>query len=339
MTARTLVVGTNWVGDTVMSIPVLEALAREDREVTVLAKPGLHSLLRLVPAVSALLEKGATAPTIARLRAGAFDEAVILPNSFRSAWMAQRAGIAYRWGYAGGARAVILRPAVPRPRSASPRPQVEDYTELLAAMGVPGPHAGPPRLHLPESIHAGGAERLARGHIRLERPPGANVVGIFAGAEFGPSKRWPWQRFAELVRLARRENPSTQFVILAGPSRDELWSAVRIHEESGKLHPVIGPDLDLAGLAGVLAHLDVLVTNDSGPMHLAAALGIRCVALFGPTDPRRTAPAGEGHTVLYRDLWCSPCFKRRCPLLYHGCLRGITVNDVHRKLQEHEAIY
>ena len=103
---------------------------------------------------------------------------------------------------------------------------------------------------------------------------------------------------------------------------------MRVHEESGKIHPVIGPDLDLAALAAVLAQLDLLVTNDSGPMHLAAALGVRCVALFGPTDPRRTAPAGEGHAIVYRDLWCSPCFRRRCPLLHHGCLDGITVDAV-----------
>jgi ADP-heptose:LPS heptosyltransferase len=103
---------------------------------------------------------------------------------------------------------------------------------------------------------------------------------------------------------------------------------VRVHEESGKPHPVVGPDLDLAELAGALAHLDLLVTNDSGPMHLAAALGVPTVALFGPTDPRRTAPAGDGHEVLWRDLWCSPCFRRRCPLVHHGCLRGIPVDGV-----------
>ena len=115
-------------------------------------------------------------------------------------------------------------------------------------------------------------------------------------------------------------------MIVAGPK--EVWTAVRVHEESGHLHPVIGPDLDLARLAGVLAHLDLLVTNDSGPMHLAAALGVPCIALFGPTDPQRTAPAGSGHRVLTLDRWCSPCFRRRCPLLHQRCLRDITVEQV-----------
>ena len=130
----------------------------------------------------------------------------------------------------------------------------------------------------------------------------------------------------DLARDLRRRIPGVRAAIFAGPK--EIWLGVRVHEESGKIHPLLGPDLDLAGLAAVLAGLDVLVTNDSGPMHLAAALGVPCVALFGPTDRRRTAPAGHGHIVLDRDLWCAPCFRRRCPLLHHGCLRGIGVDQV-----------
>jgi heptosyltransferase-2 len=327
---RTVVIGTNWVGDTVMSLPTLEALAASGRALTVLARRSLHPLLRLAPHVAAVLEKGEPGATIARLREGGFDEAIVLPNSVRSAWLPRRAGVPYRWGYAGGGRSFLLAPAVPRPPRRPPRPQVEDYAALLEAMGVAAPASWVPRLELDDAARSAGAERLRRGRIDVGRSP---RIGLFAGAEFGPSKRWPWPRFAELARMLRRDHPATQIVIVAGPARDELWSAVRIHEESGKIHPVIGPDLDLAGLAGVLAHLDVLVTNDSGPMHLAAALGVRTVALFGPTDPRRTAPAGAGHAVLHRDLWCSPCFKRRCPLVYHGCLRGIEVGAVAAAVQ------
>ena len=123
--------------------------------------------------------------------------------------------------------------------------------------------------------------------------------------------------WSDLARELRRRLPGMREAIFVGPK--EVWLGVRVHEESGKLHPVLGPDLDLAGLAAAMAELDLLVTNDSGPMHLAAAVGVPCVALFGPTDRRRTAPAGEsgaGHTVLDRNLWCSPCFRRRCPLLH-----------------------
>jgi ADP-heptose:LPS heptosyltransferase len=135
--------------------------------------------------------------------------------------------------------------------------------------------------------------------------------------------------WGDLARELRRRIPGVREAIFVGPK--EIWLGVRVHEESGKIHPLLGPDLDLAGLAAAMAELDLLVTNDSGPMHLAAALGVPCVALFGPTDRRRTAPAGDagaGHVVLARDLWCSPCFKRRCPLLHHGCLRGMGVDQV-----------
>ena len=106
---------------------------------------------------------------------------------------------------------------------------------------------------------------------------------------------------------------------------------MRIHEESGKIHPVVGPDLDLGQLASVMAEMDLMVTNDSGPMHLAAAVGVPCLSLFGPTDPRRTSPVGDAHRVLYTDRWCSPCFRRRCPLLRHRCMRDITVDEVARQ--------
>lgn len=319
---RTVAIAPNWVGDTVMALPVLEALAASGRELTVLARPHLHSLLEVVPSVTDLLAHGdEPRQTVERLRASGCREGVLLPNSFKSAWLLRRAGIPRRWGYRGDLRSPLLKPAVGRPGRPR-RHQVEDYAKLLAAMEVPPPVDWTPRLALAADRLAAGRERLGRARIDAARP----LVGLFPGAEFGPSKRWPWRRFAELARALRKSDPSRQATILAGPG--ELWMAVRVHEESGKLHPVIGPDLDLAGLAAVLAHLDLLVTNDSGPMHLAAALGVPCVALFGPTDPRRTSPAGDGHQVLYSDRWCSPCFRRRCPLLHHGCMKDHQVDRV-----------
>jgi len=319
---RTLVIAPNWVGDLVMAEPALRALADSGRELTLFSKKSLAALAPLLPGAPATLEKRAAAvDSVAAMAAGGFDEAVVLPNSFRSAWLPARAGIPRRFGYRGELRGPLLAPALPRPRGQ--RPQVEDYRELLAAMGVAAPADGVPRLALPDGLRQAGRERLARARIEVGRQP---IVGLFPGAEWGPSKRWPMARFAELARELRRRRPALAEIVVAGPQ--EVWLAARVHEASGKLHPVIGPDLDLAGLAGVLAHLDVLVTNDSGPMHLAAALGVPCVALFGPTDRRRTAPAGAGHRVVSLDRWCSPCFRRRCPLLHHRCLRGIGATTV-----------
>jgi len=313
-----LVIAPNWVGDVVMALPTLEALAASGRELTVLARPHLRPLLALVPAVTATVPHAAeTGETVARLRALGIDEAVVLPNSFRSAWLARRAGIDERWGYRGQLRSALLSRAVPAPRGK--HHQVEDYRELLAAMGVAPPDPPLPSLAVPEALRAATERRLAAVEAGREGPR----IGIFPGAEFGPSKRWPEERFAALAGDLRTEMPGARLLVLAGPSEGDLGSRVAATQA-----PLLGPDLDLAELAAVLAQLDLLVTNDSGPMHLAAAVGVRCVALFGPTDPVRTRPLGERHAVLYTDRWCSPCFRRRCPLRHQRCLREIGVERV-----------
>lgn len=322
----------NWVGDTIMSLPVLTALARSGRSLHVLAKPHLGPLLRLAPSVDTVLERSSSdRETISLLAAAELEEAVILPNSFRSAWLPYKAGIPARWGYRKSLRTPLLAPGVPLP--GRDRHQTEDYVELLAAMRVPAPANWQPRLPL-------ATEDLDRGDQLLRRAglePGEQLlVGLFPGAEFGPSKQWPWRRFAELAQAIRRRMPTVRCVTVAGPK--ESWLGVRIHEETGGAVPVIGPDLDLAALAAVLARLDLLVTNDSGPMHLAAAVDTHCVALFGPTDAARTRPCGDGHRVVDHALWCAPCFRRHCPLLHHRCLRGIAIDEVAAEIESIVAV-
>lgn len=318
---RTLVVAPNWVGDTIMALPVLEALAGAQRALHVLARPHLESLLDLVPSVTAVIRRGEDAETIELIRESHCREAFILPNSFRSAWLPYRAGLAARYGYRGSLRRWLLSPAVRPPERRDH--QVEDYEELLAAAGILPPEEWHPHLQTDEAARTAGRDALERGGVQKAGGP---LIGIFPGAEFGPSKRWPWQRFAELTHLLRRRMRDARLLLLAGPK--EVWSTVRIHEASGKLVPVLGADLDLGQLAGLLECLDLLITNDSGPMHMAAALGVPCVSIFGPTDPRRTRPYGDAHEVLYTDRWCSPCFRKRCPLLHQKCMKDIEVDLV-----------
>jgi lipopolysaccharide heptosyltransferase II len=322
VSGKTLVVVPNWVGDVVMALPVLDALAASGRRLDGLARAGLAPLLALSPSVEETVSRGAsTEATIEELGRREYREAVVLPGSFRSAWIPFRARVPERWGYRGQWRAALLSHGLRRPRGK--RHQVEDYRELLAALGAALPVDAVPRLELSEKQALAGAAVFERAGLPAEGRP---RIGLFPGAEFGPSKRWPIDRFVELAQRLRREVPRARLASLAGPK--EVWLGVRIHERTGRSIPVLGPDLDLAGLAGVLANLDLLITNDSGPMHLAAALGVPCIALFGPTDPRRTSPSGEGHTVLYEDRWCSPCFRRNCPLLHHRCLKDIQVEAV-----------
>jgi heptosyltransferase-2 len=325
--SRTLVIAPNWVGDNVMAFPVFEALAATGRSLTVLARPHLEPLLKAVGAVDQVIVRSRSdAATVRAIKQEGFEEAVILPNSFRSAWLASRANVPVRWGYRGDFRGWLLEPALSRPEGL--RHQLTDYDALLERLGAAIP-SSPPRLELT-------ADQLDRGLSALRRiggrsEGGAKRVGVFPGAEFGPSKRWPAARFAELLgKLAPRSE--LEAVLIAGPGEEAL--AREIQNASGVLAPLVGPELDLLELAAVLSHLDALITNDSGPMHLAAAVGTPCLALFGPTNPTRTAPAGDHHRVLYTHRWCSPCFKKRCPLLHQRCMRDISVDRVVEALAE-----
>ena len=323
---RCLVVAPNWVGDMVMALPVLDALASSERQVHVLARPHLHPLLHLSPAISGLVERaGTNAETVERLRHGGFEEAVLLPNSFRAAWLAYKAGIPSRWGYRSDGRSLLLRPAVHRP--AGQRHQLHDYDRLLKRMGV-APVIGPPSLPLSGNQQEVGAAALAAAleEVGIESSTESPLVGLFPGAEFGPSKRWRPESFANAASALNRGHQAGQPILIAGPSEREL--AASVQQLADCQLPVAGPDLDLAGLAALLARLDVLITNDSGPMHLAAAVGTRCVAIFGPTSPRRTSPSGAGHHVLWAGRWCAPCFRRRCPLIRHRCMRDIGTSSV-----------
>jgi heptosyltransferase-2 len=312
-----------------MALPVLDALARTDGTLAVLARAHLAPLLTLVPAVAEVIERSSSNDvTIDRIRKLSCDESIILPNSFRAAWLVLRARVPIRWGYRGDWRAPLLKPAVRRQRRAGH--QVEDYDQLLASIGAPIPEAHDPRLELSPAAAETAAVALDRAGLdREDRRP---LIGLFAGAEFGPAKRWPLDRFGEVARRLRRLDSGARLLLIAGPK--EVSLAVDLHTMTNRLAPVVGPNLDLAVLAGVLAALDLLVTNDSGPMHLAAAVGTPSVALFGPSDPRRTSPRGPGHQVLYTHRWCSPCFRRRCPLFHQRCLKEIDVGEVERACRD-----
>ncbi|MDH3743481.1 MAG: lipopolysaccharide heptosyltransferase II [Acidobacteriota bacterium] len=352
---KTLVILPNWVGDTVMAQPVLASLAASGREIHGLARTNLIPLLRLIPQLASSMSRGASnRETIEKIKQLGPDEVVILPNSFRAAWLAQRAGIPRRWGYSGDFRHPLLRPAVAKPRQPKKRKsshdnrlpsqyhQLNDYDPLLTAMRIDPVGDNTPRLEPGKENRLAARQALAASGLAQH----GDLVGLFAGTAFGPSKRWPPDRFAELARRLAATDKGPDPVLIVGPGETEL--ARSIADASGLDLPILGAGLDLAVLAAVLERLSLLVTNDSGPMHLAAAVGTRCVAIFGPTDPRRTAPLGDvsnvgdvgdvgesatvgaGHEVLWTSRWCSPCFRRRCPLLHHKCLRDIRVEDVLR---------
>jgi heptosyltransferase-2 len=312
--ARLVIVAPNWLGDAVMALPAIADLRRGSPGTTiaVVAKPAVASLFGLVRDVDDVIVKG-TAPVSA-------DIGLLLPNSFRSALDLVRAGIPERWGYRSDCRGPLLTRAVTRPSSGLH--QVEYYQQLIHALGFSnGP--GQPVLEVTAETRAAGVRALVAAGWDARRP----LVALAPGGAFGAAKRWPPDYFGALARDLASDGVGT---VIVGTAADET-SKRAIDAAVGRDHlkplDVVGRT-DVPVLAGVLAQARALVANDSGVMHLGAALGVPVAALFGPTDEHLTAPRStRASVVLSHPVWCRPCMLRECPL-DHACMRGISVAAV-----------
>ncbi len=337
---RVLVISPNWLGDAVMALPAVQDLRRHEpgAHLAVAARRGLADLWRAVPGMDEVIPLAydgrlrhtpAWAADAAMLAAGRFSRAVLLPNSFASAWLVRRAGIAERWGYRADLRAPLLTRAVPKP--ATRVHQGEFYQALVHALGVDN---GPLRPTIEPPAEA--RQEATRLLQDVGLPPGAPFVALAPGAAYGKAKQWLPERFAELVAALHADGLPTVIVGSGGDGE----AAGRIRAALGARGDAVRP-ADLVGrtslgtLMGVLAASRACVSNDSGAMHLAAAVGVPVTAVFGPTDERATAPlpgAGDRDdpariAVVTNPVWCRPCMLRECPI-DHRCMVGIAAGTV-----------
>lgn len=318
--AETVVIGLNWVGDNVLALPTYRALHhrfRAEGGISVAAPEHIASLL----GASGIFRKiipwnGSTRSRIAALRGGGFRRAIILPNSFRAAMITFAAGIDERWGYTTDARGLFLTHRVSR---ALPRAhQLDDYSALLAAVNAPRVVDEIPTITLPQQTRDKARKRLRALGIRFDRP----LFGLHAGGLYGRAKHWGDTRYGELADRLRASG--YEVVLLTSPSEQEQ---ARMIANDCEWLPVIGNDGDVLQLAAAISHCSVVVTNDSGPLHLATALAVPSVSIFGPTDPGRTVIPGASR-VLRKDHACQPCYQRECPLRDHRCMSEISVDEV-----------
>jgi heptosyltransferase II len=320
---RRLVIAPNWIGDAVMSLPFLRALRRADPNgtIAVLARRGPAAIYRAEGSANEVLLRSSFAGDVLQLRRGRFDEAYLLPNSFRAALLAFGSGARKRIGYIADRRGALLTLALPEPSGTGH--QLRDYDALLATQGI-APDDGAPRLPLPESAVTRADAVLAGAKITA-----AQFIALCPGSAFAETKRWPAKRYAALADALTERG--FQCALLIGPGEQELGA--RVASAARVDVPVLGADLDPVELAAVLARARCAVTNDSGPMHLAGAVGTPVVAFFGATDPGRTGPSGSPSRVLDRYVFCSPCFKTDCPY-GHECMKEIGVEDAARAVEE-----
>jgi heptosyltransferase II len=312
----------NWLGDAVLALPAVAAVRKAFARATlaVAAPPPVVPMFEEQTSAAqdeiVIVDRKGDAKA---LRDGRFDAIVLLPNSFRSAWVARQAGIAERWGYAGSWRGRLLTRAVARPRRGHLH-QAEYYATLMRGLGIEGDVEAPRVRPRPATLERADAVLLRDGV-----PAGLPIVGLAPGAAYGHAKRWPPRRVAELVTRLAKERGAACLLVGAPDDRDagrEIESAlppdVRIVNLIGRT--------DLRLLIGILARCHAFVSNDSGAMHLAAAVGLPVTAIFGPTDERVTAPVGD-HDVMLHQVFCRPCMLRDCPI-DHRCMKRITVEQV-----------
>lgn len=325
-TSSILVRAPNWIGDAVMSTSFLAVLRASEpgARVTVLAHQRVVLVYQHNPAVEQVMTFGAKNPLwkIARdVRRERFGCAYILPLSLSSALIAWLAGVPERTGYDADCRGILLTRKLPYDKSDfRSRHLIEGYAALL---GKPA-EVRPPEVFLVEPEMRWAGEWLkARGFLD------SDVIGFGPGAAYGPAKRWPMERWIELGRRLKQQGKR---VLIFG-SFDESRLCREIERNIGTTAVSLAGGTDLRQSAALIALCRAFVTNDTGVMHLAAAVGTRVVALFGSTSPVWTRPWGDRHTILTTKETCSPCYGRTCRFGHYNCLNKISVDDVWQALQ------
>ena len=310
---RILIRAANWLGDSIISVPAIRAIkaGRPDAHITIIAPEKIAPVWKLVPDVDEILslKSRSLLDTVNLLRRQpAFDVAILFANSLRVALEAWLAGIPRRVGYPGHHRRWLLNQIIAEePRLGPIQHQVYRYLRIARELG--GPTVPPEtRLFLPRIKMNGAAAKL----------------GLCPGAEYGPAKRWLPERFAEVALAIANERP-VQW-ILFGTSADA--------ERGAAIETALGPHCvnrigktTLDELVAYLGECALLLTNDTGTMHLATLLGVPVVAIFGSTEPCLTGPLGTGHRIIRHQVECSPCFLRECPIDFR-CMKAVGVEEV-----------
>ena len=328
---RILIRATNWVGDAVMTLPALEAVREQfpDRTIRVLARPWVVPIFEHHPAVDEVIvyRKGEGVFDTLRemwrvageIRAGGFDLAILFQNAFEAALLVRLGGVPFRLGYAADGRGLLLTHPVPRDARVLRVHQVEYYLEILRAAGFRA-ESGEPRLYPAQQDLSEAAGVLTS----LDIGEGDRVVGLSPGAMFGEAKRWHPERFARVGDWAVERWGARVLVFGSGREQD---ICARVTE--AMVHPAhnLCGATTLGVAMGLIGRCSDFLTNDSGLMHVAAALGVATTAVFGSTNVTATGPRGPKTSVVMHHTDCAPCLKPVCPSDFR-CMEPIGPEEV-----------
>ena len=317
---RILIRSSNWLGDAVMSVPAVRAIknGRPDTHITVAAPAKIAAMWKLVSEVDAIIPlTGNSLVAAARSlrRQSSFDAAILFPNSLRVALESWLSGIPRRVGYRGHSRSWLLNQIIPEPRRPGPlEHQSSRYLHIARDCGAETSNIE----HRTPNI------ATASIHQRSPIDDSPIRIGLSPGAEYGPAKRWLPERFAEAAAAVTARSPVQS--ILFGKKNDAPIGEQITSALGDSCVNRIG-QTTLEQLIDELRQCRLLLTNDTGTMHLAALLGVPTVAIFGSTEPRLTGPLGDRHIVLRHHVECSPCFLRNCPIDFR-CMKAVSVQEV-----------
>ncbi len=342
-----LVIAPQWVGDAIVSLPLIAQLRQEVNALDVLVMPGVAAVYKAcpdvrdviaVPFVHGALQWSLRWKTAQQLR-GRYQTAIVLPNSLKSALIPWLAGIPIRRGMLGEHRFLLLNDRR--------QPPVHHGTGRPAMLAHYLALANPP-VHS-QAIDATGQHRPRLSAQRLPQPnigSASAVLALCPGAEYGPAKQWPAEHFAAIGKHWIAQSPDHGVVILGGPKETVIGEKIQqsIQKNTADATPVqnLCGKTSLAEAFGWLSRAAVVVSNDSGLMHAAAALDVPVVGLFGSSDPDHTPPLSPKAVAVSLRLSCSPCFQRECPFGTTACLRDLTPDQVlgaMRNVQSMSAIH
>ncbi|MCE5293544.1 MAG: lipopolysaccharide heptosyltransferase II [Chlamydiales bacterium] len=322
----------NWLGDAVMGTPVLHDIkkAYPDCSLTVICHNAIKILLEATPFIDNFIvfanDKKRSAQEKKRiyneLQQGQFDAGILLTRSLSSAWWFYKGKIARRIGFKDHYRTLLLTDALDIPENEETEHQVITYKRLLEPLGIPMSTSAPQLYLTPEEI------QTAKDHLKSMGVESHHLlIGINPGAAFGSAKCWLPERFKELTaRLSL--HPDVRIVYFGDATTKPLVDDITSRFGNNVLN--FAGKTTLRSFTTLLSLCNCLVTNDSGPMHVAAALGTPLVAIFGSTNEVKTGPYGGG-TIIHKHTLCSPCYKRVCPIDFR-CMTSISVDDVHNAI-------
>lgn len=314
-----------WVGDAVMATPLIEALheAWPAATIDLLLKRYLSGLFNDAPWANReiIINDGKSFWQLRSLLARErYDLGVLLPNSLRPALLLAAARVRRRVGYRRNGRGPLLSPGLPFPRE-RPFRMVDFYGALGERLHV-GNTNRPLKLHASPETRQAAADLLKRHGLDCEAP----LLGLNPGAKYGSSKLWPAAHFAAAADGIAARHP-VQMVILAGPGEDELAAEIASRART-KLVVLPSAEVNLSMLKNVLTHLNMLITNDTGPRHMAVALGVPVVTVYGPTHAAWGQTDFSHGEDLFIEVDCGPCMERKCPLGHHRCMTDLEPSRV-----------